>query len=272
MSLILRQSGTSPAATDVFVLNVFVPRFLWCFWLDFECFSCPDFQCFCPVTVFPFSSESLSLFLSTPSLARAKIGCVCNCNLHHTAQAGPFLTLTLSNTQAFEVGLFLLISRLRCCFAEELPLLSLQILTDKVTDSKFIDFKFLWPIACPVQICPKNCKLNATEEGAFVLKAFGIKTNVKSSWAPWIRKEIESNLRPQSTYEVYLFWLGTQTKLRAPQLSDWLWAKPQGGKATRQSDRDNWIYVFAAVISVNFDFVVSGVVVVFISYLFIFCC
>ena len=26
MSLILRQSGTSPAATDVFVLNVFVPK------------------------------------------------------------------------------------------------------------------------------------------------------------------------------------------------------------------------------------------------------
>ena len=203
MSLILRQSGTSPAATDVFVLNVFVPRFLWCFWLDFECFSCPDFQCFCPVTVFPFSSESLSLFLSTPSLARAKIGCVCNCSLHHCT-SGSVLDLNIIKHTSF---LFLLISRLRCCFAEELPLLSLQILTDKVTDSKFIDFKFLWPIACPVQICPKNCKLNATEEGAFVLKAFGIKTNVKSSWAPWIRKEIESNLRPQSTYEVYILVL-----------------------------------------------------------------
>ena len=30
-------------------------------------------------------------------------------------------------------------------------------------------------------------------------------------------------------------------------------------------DRDNWIYVFGPVISVNLDFVVSGVVVVFIS-------
>ena len=72
--------------------------------------------------------------------------------IYITAQVGPFLTLTLSNTQAFEVGLLLLFSCLRCCFGKELPLLPLQILTDKVTDSKFIDFKFLWPIACPVQI------------------------------------------------------------------------------------------------------------------------
>ena len=117
--------------------------------------------------------------------------------------SGSILDLNIIKHTSF---LFLVISRLRYCFYQELPL-ALQILTDKVTDSKFIDFKFLWPIACPVQICPKNCKLNATEEGAFVLKAFGIKTNVKSSWAPWIRKEIESNLRPQSTYEVYILVL-----------------------------------------------------------------
>ena len=64
--------------------------------------------------------------------------------IYITAQAGPFLTLILSNTQAFEVGLFLLISRLRCCFGEELPLLALQILTDIVTDSKLrVLFKFV---------------------------------------------------------------------------------------------------------------------------------
>ena len=100
MSLILRQSGTSPAAPDVVVLNVFVPKFLWCFWLDFKCFLCPDFQCFCPVTVFPFSSEALSLFLSTPSLARAKIGCVCNCNLYHCTR-GSILDLNIIKHTSF---------------------------------------------------------------------------------------------------------------------------------------------------------------------------